>query len=564
MLNISELREILNRLDGEPADTLESDTLEFKSWNSHGPAHKSQLREVREEVVALANSHGGLIVLGVSDRKRTRSEAIHGVEGLDATSVRRDIYDGTEPHILVEIDELWEQEGRLLAIRVPRGIPPHTTTEGVAKIRIGKDSKPLTGSGLVQLLVTRGHYDPTSEILPDISLADLDSAQIDRLRQFAAQGASQELAVIGDHQLLEALGLMQEGEVTLAGVLLTGKISTIRRYVPRHELIFSRQYLSTGYDFRRDLHGPLFALLDDLQQILTANLRIETVALAGFRQLELPDLSWWVAREAVLNAMVHRDYFVNQSIHFTLLEGRIEIESPGGLIGGITVSNILRHPPVRRNPLLADVLQAVGFVNRAGLGVDRIYQESLSLGKDLPRYEADESHVKLVLPTSTRPGFARFVHELRSQGDALSLEDLIILRSLTTRASLDRWSTKELLQHTEDDAASCLSTLRERGFLVANGRGRGTSYRLARKYADLFGYPAISTEEVWVDQESVRLRVLHVLSDRGRITNSEVRGISGYSRTQVLKLMRSLRSDGLIDVRGRGKGAHYVPIDPSK
>ena len=564
MLTISQLSKLLERLDGEPADSLESDTLEFKSWNPHGPARKSQLREIREEVVALANSQGGVIVLGVTDRKHTRGEAIHGVEQLDTASVRRDIYDGTEPHILVEIDELYEPEGRLLAIRVPRGLPPHTTTEGVAKIRIGKDSKPLTGSALVQVLVTRGHHDPTSEVLSAVSLADLDSSQIARIRQFSAQGARHELAALGDRQLLEALGLVRDGQVTLAAVLLTGKTSTIRRHVPRHELIFSRQNSPVTYDFRQDLHGPLFLLLDELQQMLTANLKIETISLEGFRQLELPDISWWVAREAVLNAVVHRDYFLNQSIHFTIYESRIEIESPGGLIGGITVNNIIRHPPVRRNPLLADVLQAVGFVNRAGLGVDRIYQESLALGKDLPRYESDESHVKLLLPTSTRPGFARFVHDMRNQGNELSLEDLIILRSLTTRTSIDRWTAKDLLQSAEGDAADSLASLRERGFLMAHGRGRGTSYRLARSYAESFGQQALSTDEVWVDRESVRLRTLQILSERGRITNSEVRRISGYSRAQVLRLMRSLRSEGLIETKGSGKGAHYVLADTSR
>ena len=558
----SDLGNLLNRLDGEPADSLESDTLEFKSWNPHGPAHKTQLRDIREEVVALANANGGTIVLGVADRKRTRSEAIHGVGELDPRSVRRDIYDGTEPHILVEIDELREPEGRLLAIKVPRGLPPHTTTEGVAKLRIGKDSKPLTGSGLVQLLVTRGHHDPTAETLPDVSVGNLDRTEIERIRQFANQAQKPELAGLGDQELLEALDLVQEGEVTLAAVLLVGQVSTIRRHVPRHELIISRQHRATNYDFRRDLHGPLFALLDDLQNILTANLRIGSVPLSDFRQLELPDISWWVAREATLNAVVHRDYFLNQSTHFSLLPGRIEIESPGGLVGGITVNNILRHPPVRRNPLLADALQTVGFVNRAGLGVDRIYHESLSLGKDLPRYEADESRVKLILPTITRPGFARFVHDISGQGGAPSLEDLIILRVLTNRVSLDRWTTKDLLQNSEDHAASALASLRERGFLVAHGRGRGTTYRLARRYAESLGHQEISKDEVWIDQESVRLRILHILSDRGRVTNSEVQRISGFSRSQVLNLMRSLRSEGLINVKGRGRAAHYVLASP--
>ena len=100
MITLDQVRAQLERLEGEPADALESESLEFKSWNPTRPAHKSQVREIRETVVAFANAQGGLLVLGVADRKRTRAEAIHGVGPLDADALRRDIYDGTEPHIL--------------------------------------------------------------------------------------------------------------------------------------------------------------------------------------------------------------------------------------------------------------------------------------------------------------------------------------------------------------------------------------------------------------------------------------------------------------------------------
>ena len=160
MLKVSELSELLDRLDGEPADALESETLEFKSWDPQSQQRKTQLRSLRETVFAFVNARGGLLVLGVADRKRTRSDAIQGVGNLVADGLRRDIYDGTEPHILVEVDELQEPEGRLLVVRVPRGLPPHTTTDGVARIRIGKDSMPLTGSRIFHSppLASLGYY----------------------------------------------------------------------------------------------------------------------------------------------------------------------------------------------------------------------------------------------------------------------------------------------------------------------------------------------------------------------------------------------------------------------
>ena len=246
--------------------------------------------------------------------------------------------------------------------------------------------------------------------------------------------------------------------------------------------------------------------------------------------MELPDISWWFAWEAVLNALVHRDYFLHQSTRLTLHDGRVEITSPGGFPGGVAARNVLRHPPVRRNPLLADVPQAIGLVNRAGFGADHIYEEMLLLGQDLPRDDADDSQVRLVPPTRTH---ARFVHEVRRGGGELGLDDLVLLRGFTRRGftrrgftrrgftrrgftrrgftrrgSLDRWTVADLLQLPEGEATARLVSLRERDYLAAQGRGRDTLYRLAPRHAGLVDAAVPTEDDVRVDEESVRLRLI--------------------------------------------------------
>jgi predicted HTH transcriptional regulator len=198
-------------------------------------------------------------------------------------------------------------------------------------------------------------------------------------------------------------------------------------------------------------------------------------------------------------------------------------------------------------------------VNRAGLGVDRIWEELLRLGKGVPRYDADESLVRLTLPTRTNPAFARFVAEETRQGRKLDLDDLILLRALTDRGFLDRWSAAERLQLPEEDSAAKLVSLRERGYVTAHGRGRGTAYRLSRHFSDILRGPGETDRDLPLDDEAVRLRIQAVLAERGRLTNAEVRRISGYSRNEVLRLLRSLSEEGLVVLHGRGRGAHYTP-----
>ena len=192
--------------------------------------------------------------------------------------------------------------------------------------------------------------------------------------------------------------------------------------------------------------------------------------------------------------------------------------------------------------------------------MDRMYEELLRLGKGMPRYESDEGHVALTLPTRTHPGFAKFVAGEVRAGARLELDDLILLRAVTERGALDRWSAAERLQLPEDEAASRLVSLREKKYLVPGGRGAGTTYRLVRRFSDSLRGGVETNFDASLDEEAVRLRIRAVLKERGRLTNAEIRRLSGYSRTEVLRTMRSMIREGEMHLRGRGRAAHYEPI----
>jgi ATP-dependent DNA helicase RecG len=238
----------------------------------------------------------------------------------------------------------------------------------------------------------------------------------------------------------------------------------------------------------------------------------------------------------------------------------LEITNPGGFIGGVTPENVLRHPPVHRNELLARAFQSVGLVNRVGLGVDRIFDGLLRFGKEIPRYTADESHVKLTIPLETHDEFALFVAQEERKKRRLELDDLLLLRSFVLTARLDRWSAAEVLQLREEEAAAKLIRLREMEYVVVRGRGRGASYELRGDWAERFrGRPAVDADVI-LEEDNVRLRILALLRQRGRLNNSEIRRFSGFSRVQVYRLLRCLKEEGEIRFVGKGRGAHIIPV----
>ena len=546
----------LERLEAESADGIESETLEIKG----APASRNELKRwLTKGAVCLANQRGGCILVGIADRTRERRKAIVGLGDVSYSGLERDIYDATDPHILVELEELHAPEGTLLAAHVPKGIPPHTTSDGRAWIRLDDGCVPLTGSAIAQMISSLGAL--------DLSAAPADGASIDHLSQDALEKGREHLrrrpglaalAAEDDASMLAGLRLMSGGEPTQAAMLLFGKPDAISRFLPQHEISVLRYTGSTRFDRRLSLRGPLMLDLARIEDELAAASLLRTVQPRGFAQLELPTIDWEVAREAVLNAVAHRDYFLRQAIIVALHGDRMEVASPGGFVGGVTPANILRHAPVHRNELLAGTLQQLGFVDRAGVGVDRIYERLLRFGARLPTYTADQSSVSLSIPMGGSDEFAAWVVEREAEAGELDLDRLILLRRLVDVGSLDRRAAAERLQLGDDQAAERLTAMRREGLLVVRGRGQGARYELSRPLSERLRGRGLTDADHPLEAEGVRLRVLELLRERGRLTNAEIRDFSGYDRQQVLALEKALQREGQIEMHGYGRGAYIA------
>lgn len=539
-----------------PASRLESETLEFKGR----PRDIKQLREWAIEcAVAFANQNGGCLVAGVNDKAKGLDQAIEGVGDLDYSSLKREVYDATDPHILIDVEELTHPKGNLLAIHVAQGLPPHTDGKGRAVIRVGASNLPLKGSMIAARMAQSKAIDPSTREIEGVGAEILDPDAVEEARRLLLMNpAHAPLAGTGIEELLEALELRRDYGLPMAAVLLLGRKAEIRRLVPQHEISVLHHSSAAHYGRRLDLRGPIVLELRRIEQELTDAITLRTVQLEGFAQLELPSLGAEASREAVVNAIAHRDYFQNQATVIQIHSDQVVVQSPGGFPEGISPENILRHAPARRNSLLAECLQKLNLANRAGVGVDRIYEDLLRKGARFPIYAADAASVSLTLPFANDDDFAAWVIEHERSRGRLQLDDLIVMRQIVDIGVVDRWSAARQLQTDETSAAHQLAEMRRRRLISARGRGRGTSYVLPRALSERLRGRAVTDADLRLDSEGVKLRILQLLRDRDTLRNAEIRDFSGYSRTQVLAIVKELEREGKIELRGRGRGAHIA------
>src|SRR3990172_3659086 len=158
----------------------------------------------------------------------------------------------------------------------------------------------------------------------------------------------------------------------------------------------------------------------------------EQELMVGLLRVGVPDYSERALREALANALIHRDYQRLGAVHFQWHPDRIEISSPGGFPEGVRLDNLLVTPPRPRNPLLADAFKRAGIVERTARGIDNIFIEQLRNGRPAPSYEAStEASVTLTLSGgATNLEFVRMVVEEGQAGREVGLNDLLVLNQL--------------------------------------------------------------------------------------------------------------------------------------
>jgi ATP-dependent DNA helicase RecG len=352
-------------------------------------------RRVGETLAALANAHGGVLVLGVNTAGQPA--------GLSSPELVRDQAEAAaltaEPPLVLPLPEIVTLDGRALCVvHVPPGLSQVYSIKGQYLTRAGKENRVMSTAELRNLLIARGegHFEAT--VAPGSSRADLDESAVERYleRLPGLAATSPSAALLARGCLKTAPQGDAEGVPTWAGLLLFGR--NPQQYLPTAEINAVRYAGTTMSDefVREDIHGPLGEQIRRAEAFLVANMR-RGMRIRGFTREEVTEYPLAVAREAVVNAVAHRDYNVRgDSIRLLMFSDRMEVYSPGRLPGHVTLDNLLTER-FSRNEVIVQVLSDLGFIERLGYGIDRMIAAMQEAGLPAPRFEETAAGFRVTL-----------------------------------------------------------------------------------------------------------------------------------------------------------------------
>jgi ATP-dependent DNA helicase RecG len=494
---------------------------------------------------AIANCGGGIFVLGVSDkrpRKITGSNAFPQPERtreslIGKLKIRVDfqIYESDEKRILV-----FEIAGR------PFGLP--VQADGIAWWRKGDSLVQMPPEVLRNIYAETGH-DFSGDVCIGTSIADLDEMAIEAFRKkWAEKTGNNRLKKLAIEQLLRDCEALVDDGLTYAALVLFGKRSSLGRFLPQAEIVF--EYRSTEASGpaqqREEFRTAFFSCYDRLWELI--NLRNDKQHYQdGLFMFDVPTFNERVVREALLNAVCHRNYQLGGSIFIRQYQNRLVIDSPGGFPLDITLDNILdRQSP--RNRRIAEILSRCGLVERSGQGMNLIYELSIKEAKSLPDFSGTDANLVritlngLVLDKNMLLLISKIGND---RLESFSTEDFLVINSLFYDQKLpinlhDR--TKRLI---------------DMGIIERVSRNK---FVLARAFYEITGKTGIRTRYVGLDRETNKELLYKHIKENGRSGTpfSELQQVlPSHSISQIKVLLRELQAGKKIFSTGKTRGARW-------
>jgi ATP-dependent DNA helicase RecG len=506
--------------------------------------------KLQEPLVAFANARGGTAVVGVSKARP------HGLLGLrwsqEGEERVQEAARATQPPLHVRVAPVVVEGAGVVFLQVdPVQEGWVHTSDGRLLVRAGPTNRALVGVELARFVHERGSVPVEDRPVRGSSMADLNAELLGRyLRNRLGRNRGGK----GKESALRGLGLLDsEGRLRLACLMLFGRRpqATNRRFgivILRFDGSFAGDPKLRD---RTELEGPLSELVGEADRRIYEEMRRDAVV-RGLVREEVPEFPPVAVREALVNAVGHRDYSARGSaVEVRIYDDALEIESPGTLPGWVTVENI-EHAQYSRNESIMDGLQRLGLVEEAGQGIGRMISEMENALLSRPQFvERETSFVVRLLGTTVftaedRLWIARFV------ALDLSAHAKVALVFARRNGSIGNEDLRNLRNLDRDASRGVLQGLVAMGLLRAVGRGRGARY--------VPGRSAMNTSWTTTLDEQLQA-VLNHARRQGSIANADVRGLlAEVDRQRARSILNELVGRGLLRAEGERRARRYLPV----
>lgn len=525
-------------------------------------------RALVEAAVCMANGPGGSIVIGVED-DGTVSGVGHRQSGrLEPVLIEALIVNRTTPSLVCAVSVETVPEGDVVIIDVP---PAHSVTgtkDGVYKRRsLRVDGRPQCvpyepAEMWSQQFVLSGQDFADVEARA-AGMHDLDPAEFARFRNMAGRrGGDEYLANLSDEDIGRALGVVRAEAgrqvVTLGGVLLFGREAALKRWVPNAETSFA-EVSGLRVVANEVSTKPAFKAAEDLFASIQAR-NAETEVPWGLHRLAVQRIPQAAIREAVANAVVHRDYAEQGVTRVRLDEGALTVESPGGFPPGVNRDNLLTTSKPRSRTM-ADAFKRAGIVERSGRGVGLMFDALLRTGRAEPDYSrtTDRSVTVTFDVSAVDVQMTTFILQREDETQReFGLDELRVLHAVRTYGTLQASELVELLRMEEARVRVTLAGLVQQGLIESRGVGRGKRHHLSAAFYRL-------TKD---DSAYIRLRgteplqheqmVLNYVTEYGSIVRSAAADLCMLDGPQATGLLQRMRRAGLLVQQGDRRTTRYV------
>jgi ATP-dependent DNA helicase RecG len=537
---VGQVQQWLNAQEGE--------RLEFKEARN-----QFSFDELARYCCALANEGGGKVVLGVTAARPRR------VVGTKAFPQFEDTRRSLMEKIPLRID-VWEvphPDGRVLVFDVPaRPLGTALKYNGVYWSRQADSLVPMSEDKLRGTFAETGR-DFSAEVCAGARFEDLDRQAIeDFRRRWIGKSKRDSLAGVDPEQLLRDAELLLPNGFTYAALILFGTRAALGRLLAQAEVIFEYRASERAgpAEQRVEYRQGFFSFYEDLWRNINLRNDLQHYQVGLFVH-DVPTFAERSVREAILNAVSHRDYQLGGSVFVRQRSRRLLVESPGGFPLGITVENILdRQAP--RNRRIAESFARCGLVERSGQGMNLMFEESIRQGKLRPDFgDTDAYQVGLTLHGQVQdPQFIKFLEEVGRETQAsFDVHDFLLL---------------DLIHREEPVPAALQPRLRrlaDLGVVETIGRGRGTRCLLAPRFHAASGRRGAYTRRRGLDREqnkTLLLKHLQRFRPDGCSMAELQQVVPALGRREIQGLLQELRQDQLIHIHGRTRGARWFADEP--